>query len=239
MNIKEEINSLKQNTDKKFNLSIIFVTLILFVYCYFGSYSFFEKTFDVKDINYWKIIYHNMMPFLLFFVLGLIYTKVVLKSSPKDFGFKRGNWKFGLTVMGLATLIVPLLALSTVLDKDMSTTYPLVDFKTYSAWWQIALYFLSYIMYYIGWEYLFRGIALFGTKDKLGTLGAILLTTLISSLIHTSIASFGKPMIETLSAIPAGLIFGYITNKSESQFYSLYTHALVGILTDIFIFLIV
>ena len=239
MNIKEEINSLKQNTDKKFNLSIIFVTLILFVYCYFGSYSFFENTFDVVDVDYWKIIYHNMMAFLLFFVIGLLYTKYVLKSSPKDFGLKCGNWKFGLTVMGLATLIVPLLALSTVLDKDMSITYPLIDFKTYSAWWQISLYFLSYIMYYIGWEYLFRGIALFGTKDKLGPLGAILLTTLISSLIHTSIASFGKPMIESLSAIPAGLIFGYITNKSESQFYSLYTHALVGILTDIFIFLIV
>ena len=81
MNIKEEINSLKQNTDKKFNLSIIFVTLILFVYCYFGSFSFFEKTFDVADANYWKIIYHNMMPFLLFFVLGLIYTKFVLDLS--------------------------------------------------------------------------------------------------------------------------------------------------------------
>lgn len=239
MNIKEEYNSLKENTDKKFNLSIIFLTLALFVYCYFGSFSFFEKTFNVRDLDYWKMIYHNMMPFFLFFIIGMIYTKFVIKSAPKEFGLRKGNYKFGLSIIGLATLIVPLLALSTVLDKGMSSTYPLIDFNTYSSWWQIGLYFLSYIMYYIGWEYLFRGIGLFGTREKLGPLGAILFTTLISSLIHTSIAGFGKPMIETLSAIPAGLIFGYITNKSESQFYSLYTHALVGILTDIFIFLIV
>ena len=85
---------------------------------------------------------------------------------------------------------------------------------------------------------MFRGIALHGTKDKSSILGAILLTTLISSLIHTSIAGFGKPLIETLSAIPAGLIFGYISYKTESIYYSLYLHALIGFLTDIFIFII-
>lgn len=239
MEIKNEVERLKTNTDKNFNLSVIFVTLILFVYCYFGSFSFFENTFYVEDIDYWKIIYHNMMPFVLFFLLGMIYTKCIMKVSLKDIGLRLGDWKLGLKLMGLATIIVPLCALSTLLDKSMVATYPLVNFHTYSSWWQIGLYFLSYIMYYIGWEYLFRGILLSGTREKIGAMGAILLTTLISSLIHTSIAGFGKPMIETLSAIPAGLIFGYITDKTNSIYYSLYIHALVGILTDLFIFLIV
>lgn len=239
MEIKNEVERLKTNTDKNFNLSVIFVTLILFVYCYFGSFSFFENTFYVEDIDYWKIIYHNMMPFVLFFLLGMIYTRCIMKVRFKDIGLRPGDWKLGLKLMGLATIIVPLCALSTLLDKSMVATYPLVDFHTYSSWWQIGLYFLSYIMYYIGWEYLFRGILLSGTREKIGVIGAILLTTLISSLIHTSIAGFGKPMIETLSAIPAGLIFGYITDKTNSIYYSLYIHALVGILTDLFIFLIV
>lgn len=239
MEIKNEVERLKTNTDKNFNLSVIFVTLILFVYCYFGSFSFFENTFHVEDIDYWKIIYHNMMPFVLFFLLGMIYTRCIMKVRLKDIGLRLGDWKLGLKLMGLATIIVPLCALSTLLDKSMVATYPLVDFHTYSSWWQIGLYFLSYIMYYIGWEYLFRGILLSGTREKIGIIGAILLTTLISSLIHTSIAGFGKPMIETLSAIPAGLIFGYITDKTNSIYYSLYIHALVGILTDLFIFLIV
>lgn len=238
MSIKEEFNNLKQDTDKIFNLSILFLTIVLFIYCYFGSFSFFENTFDIADIDYWKIIYHNFMPFLLFFCIGLIYTKFVLKCSPKEFGLKGGNYKLGFIFMGIATLVVPVLALCTVLSKSMVSTYPLVNFNTYSSWWQIGLYFISYIAYYIGWEYLFRGIALFGTSKKTSILGAILLTTLVSSIIHTSIAGFGKPMIETLSAIPAGLIFGYITSKTNSIYYSLFIHALVGILTDIFIFVI-
>jgi len=239
MKIKEEINSLKENTNKKFNLSIIFLTIILFIYCYFGTFSFFEKTFKLENIDYWKIIYHNFMAFILFFLIGLIYTKFCFKENIKSFGLKIGNGKLGLQIIGLATLIVPICALTTVLDKDMISTYPLIDFNTYSSWWMIALYFTSYIAYYIGWEYLFRGIALQGTKDKIGIFGAILFTTMISSLIHTSIGAFGKPLIETLSAIPAGLIFGYISTKTDSIYYSLYTHALVGILTDIFIFFII
>ena len=238
MKIKEELTKLNENSDKNCNLCILFATIILFVYCYFGSYSFFEKTFNVMDLSFWKIIYHNTMAFVLFFGLGLIFTKFILKQSPKKFGLRKGDYKLGLKLIGIATIIVPLLALTTLLDKGMTSTYPLIDFRVYSSWWQIGLYFLSYILYYIGWEYLFRGILLFGTKEKIGTMGAILLTTLISALIHTSIAGFGKPMIETLSAIPAGLIFAYITNKTDSIYYSLYIHTLVGILTDIFIFLI-
>ena len=98
---------------------------------------------------------------------------------------------------------------------------------------------LAYILYYIGWEFLFRGLGLFSlTKGGINPLSAILITTLISALIHTSIAGFGKPMIETLSAIFAGGIFGYITYKTKSIYYSLYMHALVGIFTDVFIYLL-
>lgn len=238
MKINDEFKTLSNNTHKNFNLAIVFLTIILFVYCYFGSFSFFEKTFKIQDIDYWKIIYHNFMAFILFFIIGLIYTKFIMKNSPKNFGLKIGNKKLGLILIGIATLIIPLLALTTVLDTEMSATYPLINFGIYNKWWQICLYFLSYICYYIGWEYLFRGIALNSGIEFISPLTAILFTTLISALIHTSIGGFGKPMIETLSAIPAGVIFGFVSYKTNSIYYSLYMHILIGILTDIFIFII-
>ena len=237
MNINNEIQLLKNGSDKKFNLSIIFVTIILFLYCYFGSYSFFENTFNINNLAYWKIIYHNFMAFVLFFGLGLLYTKLIMKEKFKSFGLTTGRGKLGLIIIGLATIIVPIVALTTVFDPAMSSTYPLIDFNNHTTL-EILFYFLSYIAYYIGWEYLFRGILLQGSKDKIGALGAILLTTMISALIHTSIAGFGKPLLETMSAIPAGIIFGFVSYKTESINYSLYCHALVGILTDLFIFFI-
>lgn len=239
MNINEEYLKIKENSDKKVNLTLLFTTITIFVYCYFGSFSFFEKTFtNIENIHYWKIIYHNTMAFILFFVISIIFIKFILKDKTKFYNLQRGDYKFGLIIIGLATLLVPIIALTTTLDKGMTSTYPLINFNSCN-WWQIILYFTSYILYYIGWEYLFRGLLLNVSKEKLGVLGAILLTTLVSAIIHTSIGALGKPMLETLSAIPAGLIFGYIAYKSNSIYYSLYTHALIGILTDLFIFLII
>ena len=96
MDVKQEIADLKTNSNKNFNLSIIFAALVLFVYCYFGSYSFFESTFSFEGVEFWKIIYHNTMAFILFFGLGTIFTKFALKQNLKDIGLKGGNKKFGL-----------------------------------------------------------------------------------------------------------------------------------------------
>ena len=226
--------------NKVLNNSIIFMIIVLFLYCYFGSYSFFEKYFsNVNDYGYWKIIYHHLSAFVLFFVFGLIFSKFIIKNPLRETGLCFGNWKLGLILCAIATAVIPLLGLSTVLDEGMKGTYPLIDFNKYSSWYYILGYFGSYLLYYIGWEFLFRGIGLFNLqKGGLSPLSAILITTLISALIHTSIAGFGKPMIETLSAIPAGLIFGYIAYLTKSIYYGLYMHILIGFSTDLFIYLL-
>lgn len=236
--MKEEFKKLFENYNKPLNNTIIFMIVVLFVYCYFGSFSFFEKYFSyVENFEYWKVIYHNLSAFVLFFALGMIFTKLQ-KQKLKEVGMGVGKWKVGLILCAIATLVVPLLGLSTTLDAEMSATYPMIDFNCEA--WQLVLYFASYIMYYIGWEFLFRGMGIFNLeKGGVSPLSAILITTLISALIHTSIGGFGKPMIETLSAIPAGLIFGYITYVTKSIYYSLYMHILIGISTDVFIFLLV
>ena len=237
---KEEVKNLKENNNKNLILALVFAIVVLFLYCYFGSYSFFESTFpNLKDVQFYKIIYHNLMAFVLFFGFGTIFVKFVMKQNLSQFGLGLKNKKFFLFVGTVSLVVFPLLALSTTLDKGMTATYPLVDFVTYGQWYNILLYFGSYLLYYVGWEFLFRGILFFGSKEKCGVLGAILITTLISALIHTSIAGFGKPMIETLSAIPAGLIFGYFAHKTDSIYLSLLCHVLIGFFTDIFIFVLV
>lgn len=237
--IKNEINLLKENNDNTFSLALVFTCIILFTYCYFGSFSFFENIFKgIKNLNYWKIIYHNLMAFVLFFGLGVIFTKFIQKQKISNYGLNLKNYKFGSLICLIGIPIAIICALTTVLDKGMTNTYPLINFAIYNNFWEILLYFISYVLYYIGWEYLFRGILYFSSEKKCGASGAILITTLISALIHTSIGAFGKPMIETLSAIPAGLIFGYLAYKTRSIFPSFVLHVTVGLFTDLFIFII-
>lgn len=235
MKIKEEFLKFKQGNNYKIIMALLWATIILFVYFYFGSYSAFEKYFpNTANVDYWKIIYHNTMSFVLFFVFGLFFSRFVLGNKFKEMGLGFGKYKLGLILCAVATLIIPLLALSTTLDSSMVATYPLVNFSVYSKWYFVLGYFLSYLLYYIGWEFLFRSIILFSTEEK-NIFLAIVISTMLSALVHSSIAGFGKPMIETLSAIPAGLIFGIIAVKTKSIWYSLYMHCLIGFLTDIFI----
>lgn len=236
--MKQKIKDFFNNLKTEANYCIIFVCIILFIYCYFGSFSFFENTFsNTPNLEYWKIIYHNCSAFVLFFIVGLFFTKFIAKNTFTNYGLSKGNYKLGLKLCLIATFVVPILALTTLLNPAMVSTYPLINFNSYE-WYYIVGYFISYLMYYVGWEYLFRGILLQGTMRQFGVMGAILVSMLISALIHTCIAGFGKPMIETLSAIPAGLIFGIIASKANSIWYSLYIHMAIGFLTDIFIFLI-
>lgn len=234
--MKNKINYIFNKSDKNFNLTVFWLTIILFIYCYFGSFSFFETTFsNVDNLHYWKMIYHNCMSFVLFFGGSVLFSRFALKTKPTNFGLTKGNAKLGLKLCFFATLIVPIMALSTVLNTGMKSAYPAVDIGNIP-WLLLVVYFLSYLLYYIGWEYLFRGIGYFATEKKLGVAGAILFTTLISAIIHTSIGGFGKPMLETLSAIPGGIIFALIAFNTRSIWYTTYIHFLLGVCTDIFIF---
>lgn len=239
MKIKEVFLKFKNNKNYKIIMALLWTTIILFVYFYFGSYSAFERYVGgVQNIDYWKIIYHNGMSFILFFGLGVLFSKFILGNKFKEMGLGLGkNRKLAFILCGIALVAVPLLALSTLLDSGMTSTYPLVNFSIYSQWYYILGYFISYLFYYIGWEFLFRSVLLYSSEDK-GIWVAILITTMISALAHSSIACFGKPMVETLSAIPAGIFFGWLTLKTKSIWYSLFIHCLIGFLTDIFIFVI-
>ena len=116
-------------------------------------------------------------------------------------------------------------------------------------WGHLSAYL---IFYYVPWEFFFRGFMLmpfvYAVKElEAGCLGregnsmrelkfllaaGILFQTLPSTMLH-----FGHPASEILSAIPAGLLFGYVAYSSRSILPALILHALVGFGTDGYIVL--
>ncbi len=112
----------------------------------------------------------------------------------------------------------------------------------------LAAYFF---LYYLPWEFFFRGFMLFPfvlaatqlrvsvPKDSSAYQGAtmmlvfaVLFQTIPSTMLH-----FGHPFSELLSAIPAGMLFGYIAYISKSIVPALLLHAFVGFGTDTYIVL--
>jgi membrane protease YdiL (CAAX protease family) len=111
--------------------------------------------------------------------------------------------------------------------------------------------FAYFFLYYLPWEFFFRGFMLFPfvlaatqiqssvPKESSAFQGAsmmlacaILFQTIPSTMLH-----FGHPFSELLSAIPAGMIFGYIAYASRSIVPALLLHAFIGFGTDTYIVL--
>ena len=87
-----------------------------------------------------------------------------------------------------------------------------------------------YLIYYMSWEFLFRGFMLFGLEKRFGAFTAILIQMIPSAIIHV-----GKPASESFGAIFAGLAFGYLAIRTRSIVYPIILHAVIGIGTDIFV----
>ncbi len=241
--IKLEWQKLTDGADKKTIITILFMTVTIGLYFYFGIQDFFVKTFGDRfsspsELLYYKYIYHNFMAFFFFFVLSIPIVKLVLKQKAEEVGLVWKEKKMSITIILIALFIVPVMSLSAAVDPEMAAMYPLGGDKIFSSAGFFILYYVSYIAYYFGWEYLFRGMGLFNVGNRYGFALAIAVTTMISALIHSSIAGFGKPFAETFSAIFGGILLGFIAYKSKSIYTTLAIHMLLGFSLDILIRLI-
>lgn len=238
--IKLEWQNLTKGADKKTVITILYMTIAICLYFYFGIQDFFVNTFGNKfsspsDLLYYKYIYHNFMAFFFFFVLSIPIVKLVLKQKAEDVGLKLKENKKSVIIILIALVIVPIISLSSLIDTEMTALYPLGGDKIFASPWFFILYYISYVAYYFSWEYLFRGFSFYNIGNRYGYALAIAVTTMISALIHSSIAGFGKPFTETFSAIIGGIILGFIAYKSKSIYPSLFIHFLLGFTLDIFI----
>jgi membrane protease YdiL (CAAX protease family) len=96
-----------------------------------------------------------------------------------------------------------------------------------------AVYELAYlVLYYLPWEFLFRGLLLLPLVPAVGLLPALVFQTAVSTLLHA-----GHPASEVLAAALAGLAFGLVATVTGSFLYTFVLHAAAGIATDTFLFL--
>lgn len=82
-------------------------------------------------------------------------------------------------------------------------------------------------LYYGAWEVLFRGVLLFGLAHTMGAADAIAVTTALSVVAH-----FGGPRVETVTAIPVGVLLGWIDLSVGSIWYLAVAHWLAGVSMD-------
>lgn len=182
---------------------------------------------DTETARAWT--YHSCT-MLLFGLVPLALIFLFWKQQPiTRFGVTLGDWKFGLAAVGVLLPVIAVAFLLPAADMpDMQAVYPVdhnasrsvADFLPYAAG--------RILLFYVAWEFFFRGFLLFGLREALGDIPALLVSVMPSVLWH-----IGYPTGELYSSIAGGIIFAWLALRTGSILWPLLLHAGIGMVTDI------
>ncbi len=210
-------------------LSVAVVELIAF---YYGSKRFYVRELakfvaDGRNAYFLQYIYWMCAKFLLHFPLLLLLGWIFLREKPRAFGVSFGDYKLGLAMTAVFVgVMLPIIWIVSA-SPSFAAHYPHCG-QVRTDWTLFIIYEFCFILYMVGWEFIWRGYMLFGLKDKLGDAPAILIQTLPFVILH-----FGKPPLETFGSIIAGIALGILALRTRTFIYCALIHWLVMFSIDL------
>ncbi len=241
-----ESQSITFNTlDKKTISVFILLPLCLSMIHYVGQYSFLREgllTIGVLSVvealdalvnasasnNLNTLAYWVFTLFVFYVIVPVLTIRFLFREKVADYGlrFKGAFKELHLYVIMLLVMIPLVIYFSST--SSFQVRYPF--FKTYHGnllWSDLLIWEFFYILQFFALEFFFRGFVLFGLKPKLG-IYSVFIMTIPYCMIH-----FGKPFPETLAAIIAGLVLGFLSFRSQSIWLGVLIHCSVGLGMDL------
>jgi uncharacterized protein len=165
---------------------------------------------------------------LLLLVPSILVARFMLDIPVRHLGLALGDWKYGLKAAGIAIVVlVPSILLTGHMTPGLCEVYPLTPLAT-TGMASLLAWEAAYLVYYLAWETTFRGVVQLGLGLKMGIIPAMLIQTALTTALH-----FGGPEAETLAALAAGPVLGYLAIRTGSILYPFAIHFAAGIATDI------
>jgi len=208
--------------------------LLMVSWSYFGSPQFFHEWVSPR-LGLWDdprpaaAVYSFASCFLLLGVVPAAIIKLLFKERLADYGVQLGD---RVRTVRSFLILAPLFLLGAYAASGGETIrqhYPINPTAGDSPT-MFGLHCASYLVFYVGWEFYFRGFMQSGLRATLGPANALFVQVLASSLLH-----IGKPTGEIYAAILGGILWGLLAYRTRSLLSGLAQHALLGIALDWFI----
>lgn len=223
-----------------FRTTAVFVvsTVLLTVFYYYGKSNYYrleiEHWFEPKYGHLFGP-YPDMLPYVYWGLTSIVLRVLVpalvivlvFREPLRDWGFRlSGQLKKAPIYLGLYVFMLPFL-LWAASQGSFQERYP---FYTPAAeggarFW---LYEFWYGLQFVGVEAFFRGFMTFGLFKRFGYY-ALLIMAIPYVMIH-----FNKPLPETLGALVAGFVLGYLALKSKSFVPGVVLHFGIAVTMDLF-----
>jgi membrane protease YdiL (CAAX protease family) len=215
--------SLSFFTEKKNpRVQIIAALFIVAIICSIFLVSIHKPLFSsVKQLNTVLAIAAVMISIT---VLLLILGKVDIRK----FGIHPGRVKLWLPITVVFFIcMVPILYWASLMP-EFQKTYPMLPLAKKGVMGFIVAE-LSFGLFFIFWEYFFRGYMLFVLEKRTGFLIANLVQAMAFAFMH-----LGKPELEVYSSLVGGLIIGWLCYRSRSFLPAFLIHWGIQTTMDLF-----
>lgn len=216
-------------------LALLSAAVLPVLWVRFGLAGFYDRVFGTAHAGWtWgRAVYQQVSHFLLFFVVPWLLLRRVLKENPTEWGWGWGDGSKGWPWVWGA---LPLVAVGMVLTVRMPEfqppyfreVYPVVRDVASAGPFGFLLYLPLLAMYYVSFEWFYRGWMLFGLRRRLGDVLAVLVQTVPSVLVHVD-----RPDAEILAAVPAEIFFGWLALRTGSIVYPALIHGFVGVCIEL------
>ena len=174
-------------------------------------------------------VWHFAVAGLLLGVLPVVAARRLTGLSLADLGLGFGRVRSGLVWLAVGIPLAILAGKISASSAVMRAVYPLDPSVTLQVE-RFVPYAAAQFLYFGSWEVLFRGVLLFGLRRPLGAGGANGLQTALSVTAH-----FGRALNETVAALAAGPVFGWVDLRLGSVWYVAVIHWTVGVSQDWFV----
>jgi membrane protease YdiL (CAAX protease family) len=170
-------------------------------------------------------LYVLFQRFLGVFIFGIIPISIILFSGTKDLSAFAvaapvPETYFWTIILSAAVVAINYFNSQTPANREM---YPQIRREVWSLP-LVILSTLSWIIYLLSYEFLFRGFLFFASINLLGLWPAIMINTAIYSLVHLP-----KGIKETFGAIPFGILLCYLTFRTGSIWVAVFTHVSMAV----------
>jgi len=215
--------------DYKVLVVLVVAAVSLTLMEYWGDRTTFLDLFPNRRMPYWDLKsfgYWSVCRFLGYAAIPAITVALLPGERLRDYGLSfKGFFSHAWIYVVLFSLVAPMIVLVSFTD-DFRTYYPFYEEAGRSGfdfWVWEGLYALQFLSL----EFFFRGYLLHALKKTMGAY-AIFVMVVPYCMIH-----FGKPFLEALAAIAAGVVLGTLALKTRSIWCGVLIHVSVAISMDV------
>lgn len=191
--------------------------------------SYLTALLPLGDPSASAAYYQMTMTLVLLGVLPACPMWLVFGESPASLGLGRGSLTAGLVLLTLTLPFIFWVSHANADNAVFRAMYPLNRDAGHSGS-SFVMHVASLGLFYLGWEFHFRGFLQRGLGASFGPSAAICLQVLASTLLHLD-----RPGAELWASIPAGLLWGLQAKYTGAIWTGVAQHWLLGATLDYFI----